>query len=62
MKQVGLKPRVGKAFIPNLSYLTMGALINGIPMTLAAKRFIDNRKRDSLERAAQAPTPGLLRK
>jgi hypothetical protein len=62
MKQVGLKPRVGKAFIPNLSYLTMGALMNGIPMTLAAKRFIDNRKRDSLERAAQAPTPGLLRK
>lgn len=62
MKQVGLKPRIGKAFVPNITYLGMGALMNGIPMTLAAKRFIDNRKRDALANKAQASTPGLLRK
>jgi hypothetical protein len=62
MKQVGMKPRAGKLFIPNLTYLGMGALMQGIPISLAVKRFMDNRKRDAVANTAQAPTPGLLGK
>jgi len=49
MKRVGLKPSARRIFTPNASYALTGLALQGVPMTLAVKRFLDNRKAKALD-------------
>jgi hypothetical protein len=58
MRRAGMKPRISKLFGPNLTYALAGSAFQGIPITLAVKRFLDNRKNSSTSEVPESlPTP-----